>query len=85
MASSQAWPVFRPDLPTVLVADIHTGMAPTTTVQESVPVTMPAEVLRYFNVKPGDRLSWSVEGNVTKARRTEISRKIIHGLAVAGL
>ena len=35
----------------------------TTTVHESVPVTVPAELLRQLKVKPGDRLEWTVQGS----------------------
>jgi bifunctional DNA-binding transcriptional regulator/antitoxin component of YhaV-PrlF toxin-antitoxin module len=41
----------------------------TTTVHESVPVTVPAEVAFRFKVKPGDRLSRSVEGSELVVRR----------------
>ena len=35
----------------------------TTTVHESVPVTVPAELLRQLKVKPGDRLEWTIQGS----------------------
>lgn len=41
----------------------------TTTVHESVPVTVPAELLRQLKVKPGDRLEWRVEGSELVVRR----------------
>jgi hypothetical protein len=42
----------------------------TITVQEAVPVTLPAEVLLRSKVKPGDRLSWLIgRGNELLVRR----------------
>lgn len=39
------------------------------TVQESMPVAVPAELLRPLKVKPGDRLEWTVESSQLVVRR----------------
>jgi len=41
----------------------------TITVQESMLVAVPTELLRQLNVKPGDRLEWTVEGSELVIRR----------------
>ncbi len=46
------------------------GMGPITiTVHESVPVTVPAELLGQLKVKPGDQLEWRVDGGELVVRR----------------
>ncbi|MFM7102004.1 MAG: AbrB/MazE/SpoVT family DNA-binding domain-containing protein [Verrucomicrobiota bacterium] len=55
----------------------------TTTVHESVPVTVPAEVLLRFQVKQGDRLSWSVEGSELVVRRVRCADSLLGCLASA--
>jgi bifunctional DNA-binding transcriptional regulator/antitoxin component of YhaV-PrlF toxin-antitoxin module len=45
-------------------------MGPTTiTVHESVPVTVPAELLRHLEAKTGDQLEWRVERRELVVRR----------------
>ncbi len=41
----------------------------TTTVHESVPVAVPAELLHQLKVKPGDLLEWRVDGSELVVRR----------------
>jgi bifunctional DNA-binding transcriptional regulator/antitoxin component of YhaV-PrlF toxin-antitoxin module len=41
----------------------------TITVHESVPVTVPAELLGQLKVKPGDQLEWRVDGSDLVVRR----------------
>ena len=41
----------------------------TITVHESVPVTVPAELLGQLKVKPGDQLEWRVDGGELVVRR----------------
>ena len=41
----------------------------TITVHESVPVTVPAELLGQLKVKPGDQLEWRVDGSELVVRR----------------
>ena len=49
----------------------------TTTVHESVPVTVPAEVAFRFKVKPGDRPSRSVEGSELVVRRVRCADSLL--------
>jgi antitoxin component of MazEF toxin-antitoxin module len=41
----------------------------TITVHESVPVTVPTELLGHLKVKPGDQLEWRVDGSELVVRR----------------
>ena len=49
----------------------------TITVQQAVPVAVPTELLHQLKVKPGDRLSWSVEGSELVVRRVRCAASLL--------